>query len=192
MTHIFPSSFHQKLCLYISVAISAEMIIRIHSSIFRHAVFCKKREHPACKECSEESLAAWGLALGTAGAFRGSRPPRAELATFSLCLPCAGAQDSVPAAAPASQGGGHEVRPAIVMGIQEAPVAIPTFSAPYGEDHWGFCFLTFESPIHKAVKHSFVRSWFSAPQCQDCPVSWLIWGCHGSLSLLLMHSHLQE
>lgn len=51
----------------------------------------------------------------------------------SLSFPCAGAQGSVPTGAPASQGGDHEVRPAIVAGVQQVAVAIPTLSV--SEDH---------------------------------------------------------
>lgn len=59
MSHVFPSSFHQRMCLYILVAISAEIIIRTQNNTFRSecelvlaqrcAVFHKKRDL-ICKE----------------------------------------------------------------------------------------------------------------------------------------------
>jgi len=87
MTHIFPSSFHQRTCLYILVAISAEIIMGIDSSIFRHecelvlaqrhAVFCEKRRSNLQRVCTEKLLVVLGLALGIgkAGSSRGSRSP---------------------------------------------------------------------------------------------------------------------
>lgn len=73
-TRIFPSSFHQRLCLYVLLAISAVIIIGKHTNILfecelvlaqRLIVFCRNREHPTCKELARSNPCVPGLsALG--------------------------------------------------------------------------------------------------------------------------------
>lgn len=90
---------------------------------------------------------------------RGSNLPSWQLGReLPLCFPYVGAQGAGPSGAPAAQGRDYKVGPVIMVDVQEAAVAIPTFSVSSGADHSGLCFLAFQSPIHKAVKLSVVQS----------------------------------
>lgn len=142
MADVFPSSFHQRMCLYLLVAISAELITWAHSSAFshecelvsaqRHDLLWRGRRSNLQRVCIEKLLLALGLALGRskAAAFLGQQlssiagwPCACSLLSVS-CSPRHRTQCRSPSAA---QWRDYKVRPVLVLMFKEMLLPFPLF-----------------------------------------------------------------